>query len=292
MVPKIRYWRLMGKSFAAVGRMMLRHEVPRDAAGISYFTLLALFPAFLITIALSDSIMGKSDFHQPIVESITNLFPGSREYILSSLSEITSPSRTVLISCIVVVFWSSSWIFTFIESSINRAWDMPNQRTFWESRLRTFALMALGGISLLSSAAITAFVNTTKDQTAAYIGVSAQASFLRLFGNVILLGVGMVIAILVLASIFKWTPHCKVFWKEAFSGALVSVIMWEIGSYIFYNVVPIFNYEQVYGRMGVVITLLAWVYTSNLILLFGANFSAQFHWVAMDMVDSDTLPPA
>ena len=29
--------------------------------------------------------------------------------------------------------------------------------------------------------------------------------------------------------------------------------------------------------MGAVIALLAWVYTSNLILLFGANFSAQLH---------------
>ena len=43
--------------------------------------------------------------------------------------------------------------------------------------------------------------------------------------------------------------------------------------------------------MGVVIALLAWVYTSNLILLFGANFSAQFHWVAMDMADSDITSP-
>ena len=283
----------MGKSFAAVGRMMLRHEVPRDAAGISYFTLLALFPAILITIALSDNVMGMSDFHQPVVQSIANLFPGSRQYILSSLDEITAPSKTVLISCLVVVLWASSWIFTFIESSINRAWDIPNQRTFWESRLRTFALMALGGICLLSSAAITAFVNTTQDRAAANIGTSVEAGFLlHLFWNSILLGAGILIAILILASIFKWTPHCKVFWKEAFSGALVSAILWEIGSFIFYQIVPIFNYERVYGRMGVVITLLAWVYTSNLILLFGANFSAQFHWVAMDMVDSDTLPPA
>lgn len=282
----------MGKSFAAVGRMMLRHEVPRDAAGISYFTLMALFPAFLITIALSDFVMGRSDFHQSVIDSIVNLFPGSRQYILSSLNEITAPSKTVLVSCLVVVFWASSWIFTFIESSINRAWDIPNQRTFWESRLRTFALMALGGISLLSSAAITAFVNTTQDRAAAHIGISVESSFfLQGFLYLVLLGIGMLIAILVLASIFKWTPHCKVFWKEAFSGALVSTILWEIGSFIFYEIIPRFNYQRVYGRMGVIIALLAWVYTSNLFLLFGANFSAQFHWVAMDMSDSDIAPP-
>lgn len=282
----------MGKSFAAVGRMMLRHEVPRDAAGISYFTLLALFPAILITIALADAVMGRTGFHQSVIQSIINLFPGSDDFIRSNLDEITAPSKMVLVSCLIVVFWASSWIFTFIESSINRAWDIPNQRTFWESRLRTFALMALGGISLLASAAITASITAARNRAVAHIGISVEANFfLHLFWYLVLLGVGMLIAILVFASIFKWTPHCKVFWKEAFSGALVSTVLWEIGSFIFYKIVPYFKYQRVYGGMGVVIALLAWVYTSNLILLFGSNFSAQFHWVTMDMPDSDIPPP-
>jgi uncharacterized BrkB/YihY/UPF0761 family membrane protein len=34
--------------------------------------------------------------------------------------------------------------------------------------------------------------------------------------------------------------------------------------------------------MGSVIALLAWVYTSNLIMLFGAHFSAQLHWMSSE----------
>jgi uncharacterized BrkB/YihY/UPF0761 family membrane protein len=34
--------------------------------------------------------------------------------------------------------------------------------------------------------------------------------------------------------------------------------------------------------MGAMIALLAWVYTSNLIILFGANFSAQLHGIAAE----------
>jgi uncharacterized BrkB/YihY/UPF0761 family membrane protein len=40
--------------------------------------------------------------------------------------------------------------------------------------------------------------------------------------------------------------------------------------------------------MGAVIALLAWVYTTNMILLFGANFSAQFHWISINMPDYGT----
>jgi len=72
-------------------------------------------------------------------------------------------------------------------------------------------------------------------------------------------------------------PDRKVMWSEAFSGALVSTLLWEIGSFVFVRLVPFFDYQRMYGRMGAVIALLAWVYTSNLIMLFGANFSAQLH---------------
>jgi membrane protein len=291
MAFKKRHLQRLGKVFAATGRMMLRHEVPRDAAGISYFTLIALFPAILIILALADSFLGWMNPHYTLIQTIVDLFPGSNQFVLSSLNEITKPSSAVMISCIGVVLWSSSWIFTFIESSINRAWDIPNQRTFWESRLRTMALLALGSISLLSSAAITGFVSVAQKHAAANIHSSEKAAyFMGRFWSFFLLGTGLTIAILVFALIYKATPHCKVFWSEAFSGALVATILWEIGYYIFMNVVAHFDYKQVYGKMGATILLLAWVYTSNMILLFGANFSAQLHWIRMDLRGSNLLP--
>jgi len=94
------------------------------------------------------------------------------------------------------------------------------------------------------------------------------------------------IAVLVFTLVFKWMPHRKVFWQEAFAGALVTTVMWEIGSYIFLRLVPFFDYQRIYGKMGAVIALLAWVYTSNLIMLFGANFSAQLH----EIMSAESMP--
>ena len=82
-------------------------------------------------------------------------------------------------------------------------------------------------------------------------------------------------------------------WREAFLGALVSTAMLEIGSYIFAGIVQYFDYQKIYGKMGAVIAILVWVYTSNLILLFGANFCAQLHWIRMDLpLPDDTAPTA
>jgi len=285
-------WRF-GKALASAGQMMLRHEAPRDAAGISYFTIMALFPAILVVIAIVDAFLGKMEWHATVVEIIVDLFPGSRQFVRSNLAEITTPSKAGIISCVVVVFWASSWIFSFIESSINRAWDIPNQRTFWESRLRTIALLALGSVSLFGSAALTIFVGVARARAAEHIHLGRYASasaFIGWFWYLVLLGTGILVAVFVFAMVYKWTPHCKVFWREAFSSAVVAAIAWEVAGYIFMKVVPLFDYQQVYGRMGTVVALLAWVYTSNMILLFGANFCSQLHWIGAEAPVSSFFP--
>jgi membrane protein len=274
-----RAWR----SFVAAGRMMLKHKVPRDAAGISYFGLVALFPAVIVLIALVDAFLGWMNLHNIVLLRIIDLFPGSRQFLKSSLSQLTSPSTAIVISCIVVVLWSASWIYTFIESAINRAWGVSHQRTFWESRFRSIALMALGGFSLLCSAVLTTFVSTARALAEQNLNHSASTDyFMSWLWYLILMGTGFVIAVLVFAFIFKWTPHRKVLWMEALPGALVSTTLWEIGSFIFAKIVPYFDYQKIYGTLSAVIALLVWVYTSNLILIFGANFCAQLHWTRMD----------
>jgi membrane protein len=291
MKLKKRFIRHAGRAYVAAGRNMLTPEVPRDAAGISYFGLLVLIPAILVLISLVDAFLGWMNLHNIVLQQIVNLFPGSRQFLKSNLNELRTPSAAIVVSCIVVVVWSSSWIFTFIESAVNRAWGVSHQRTFWESRLRSIALMLLGGFSLLCSAAITAFVSAAREQTDARIAPYIRESyFIGWFWSFILLGAGLLIAVLVFALVFKWIPHRKVLWKEAFPGALVSTIMWEIGSLIFVKLVPFFDYQRIYGRMGAVIALLVWVYTSSLIFIFGAHFSAQFHWTKADMPIPDSGP--
>jgi membrane protein len=282
MVLNKTYWHQFGRAFAAAGRVMLKHETPRDAAAISYFSLVALFPGMLAMIALVDKSLGWMNLHGAVIQLIIDLFPGSPHFLRSNLEEITAPSLAVALSCAVVFVWSSSWIFAFLESAINRAWGVSNQKTFWETRLRSIGFMMLGGTSLLASSAITAFVSNARAETTAEVSGSAEASYLvGSFWYCFLILAGLCIAILVFALIFKWIPHREVFWREALSGALVFVLMWEMGSIIFVWLLPIFDYQRIYGKAGAVIALLVWVYTSSLILLFGANFTAQLHGIRL-----------
>jgi membrane protein len=257
---------------------MMDHRNPRDAAAISYFSSLALFPAVLVLIAVANDILGKFEFKQSsIVVRIVALFPVAKKFLDQNLSQIIDPPAALVLSCIVVVMWTSSWVFSIVENALNRAWNVPKRRTFWESRLRSISVVVAGGTILLASVAIIAIASPVSEATRERLLVYAQDPIIPWVWKSILLSASLLLAILVFCCVYKLLPDRRVNWTEALSGALVSALLWEIGSIVFIELIPFFDYERVYGRMGAVIALLAWVYSSNLIMLFGAHFSAQLH---------------
>lgn len=252
-------------------------EAPKDAAAISYFSLIGLFPATLLLIVVVDSVLGWFTLHKWVVQQIAALFPGSRSFLEANLDSLVDPAPALVLSCAVVVLWSSTWVFTIMETALNRVWGVTRRRTFWQSRGRSVALMVIGGSLLILSAALTAVVSRLQLLSTGKVEAFAKDPIINGLWSLPLLMIGFVIAVLVFTSVYKLMPDCEIKWVEAFSGGVVAATVWEFGSYVFVTLLPFFDYEGVYGFAGAVIALLAWVYTSNLIMLFGAHFSTHLH---------------
>jgi len=267
----------MPGAFVGAARAMWSAEVPRDAGAISYFSLFILIPAVLVLLAILDSVLGAVQLRTILVHRIAVLFPGSSQFIQKNLANLTDPPPLVLLSCFVVVMWGSTWIFTFLENALNRAWGVSKQRTFWESRIRSIALLVLGGTMLLTAATIAAGVGALQTQAARRVPAFAQDELINAMYYSIVIGAGFLMAITVFFFIYKLMPDRKVHWHEALSGALIATTLWEVASYIFGKYVPMLDSQRVYGTMGAIMALLAWVYTCSLITLYGANFSAKLH---------------
>ena len=59
-------------------------------------------------------------------------------------------------------------------------------------------------------------------------------------------------------------------------GALVAVLAWLLASAAFAVYVANFgSYDKTYGTLGGIVTLLVWVWISNLALLFGMELNAE-----------------
>ena len=97
------------------------------------------------------------------------------------------------------------------------------------------------------------------------------------FWQSVFIAVSAAITVLLFTLLYKLLPNTKVTVKEALIGAVIAGILWEGAKFLFAYLLPFLHYDLLYGSIGIGVALLTWVYTSSLIMLFGAQFTALLH---------------
>src|SRR5208283_5794684 len=81
------------------------------------------------------------------------------------------------------------------------------------------------------------------------------------------------VALVAFLVVFGRLPNRQMRLHQALPGALLTAILWETARWLFTIFLPFFNYRQVYGSIGVMVSLMTWAYISSAVMLFGAQVS-------------------
>jgi membrane protein len=73
-------------------------------------------------------------------------------------------------------------------------------------------------------------------------------------------------------ALLKYLPQAKVSWRAVWPGALLTAVLFWIGSVVLGWYLQNSAIQSLYGAAGSAIALLLWAYYSAWILLFGAKF--------------------
>ncbi len=247
-----------------------------SAAAMSYFGLMALFPALLLLLAIGNQIAAGSDLLTRVVE----VYPGSGRFLREAVS--TEVRRGLIISCVVVLLWAGSWVFAVIERALNRIWQ-TTARTFWHGRALTIGMIGIVGLLLATSVLATSILVALRD-------IAGELSPRQLEGYPLLISVGsafwqgvfaavsFLVTVALFALVYRFMPRARVTLRDALPGAIFGGLLWELAKYAFAWSLNYFHYDEIYGPVGAVVAVLTWSYVSSLILLFGAQLTAVFHW--------------
>jgi len=93
----------------------------------------------------------------------------------------------------------------------------------------------------------------------------------------IFLAATFAVTLLMFLIIFERLPNRRMSFRQAFPGALLTALMWQVLRGLFFRLLPLFNYRQVYGSIGAVVALMTWVYISSAVMLFGAQVSRSLY---------------
>ena len=249
-----------------------------SAAAMSYFGLMALFPALLLMLALSNKLAAGSQ----MLTHAVDVYPGSSRFLRETIEAFSNIGVGAIITCIVLVLWAGSWVFAVVERALNRIWGAVS-RTFWHGRALTIGMVGVVGLILALSVLVTSALVALREMTGTFSPRQIEryallSSVGSAFWQVLFAAGSYLITVVVFVFIYKFMPRAEVTLRDTLPGAFVAGLLWELAKYIFASSLQYFHYDQIYGSVGAVVAVLTWSYVSSLILLFGAQLTKVFHY--------------
>src|SRR5438132_1328304 len=248
-----------------------------SAAAMSYFGLMALFPTLLLMLALSNRTSAGNQMLTRIVE----VYPASAKFLRDTIHSLSSVGTGVIVTCVVIVIWAGSWVFSIIEGALNRIWG-TTRRTFWHGRALTIGMVGIVGLLLSLSVLITSVLVALQEMATRLSPRQLESyALLPILGSALLqlifAGASILVTIALFVIFYRFMPKAAVTLRDTLPGAVIGGLLWEAAKYVFAWSLNYFHYDEIYGPVGAVVAVLTWSYVSSLILLFGAQLTAVFH---------------
>ena len=278
-IPARGWWAIAKRVAANVSG----HRLLTEAAAITFYALLALFPALAALVSLYGLFADPATISDQMTALAGVVPDGGMEIITGQVRALTADGGGKKLGVGLVIglgisLWSANQATKALFDGLNVVYGEEEKRGFL---LRTAVTLAftMGGIVfvLLAMAAVVAVPIVLET-----VGLSGVADFLLKFLRwpVLLLALAAL-----LACIYRFGPSReKAKWAWVSWGGGFGAVAWVLGSIAFsYYVSHFGSYNKTYGSLGAAVGFLTWIWLSATIVLTGAEVNAEMeHQTARD----------
>lgn len=250
-------------------------KVPRLGAALAFYTTIAVAPLLVLAVAVAKIFFKDENARQRIIGQIDQLVGGTASQAIAAVEpaqpgqDATAIATWVSLATLLV---GGLGVFVHLQDALNTIWRAPEHtgetwRQMVKRRLFSFGTVVATGfvmlVSLTLSAALTWVGENARAWTDWPTGVWETVNFLLSFA---------VIAYL-FAMIFKLLPDVSVRWRDVWTGAAVTALLFVAGQTVLGLYLARSSVTSAYGAAGSAIALLIWCYYAAQILFFGAEFT-------------------
>ena len=272
---------LAGLSVKELGRRVYAETLDDDVLGrsaqLSYYFLLALFPALLFITSLLGYLAGEdSQLRQGLFQSLSAVLPGdASQLIAKTVNDVTQASGGGKLSFgVLATLWAASNGMGAISESLNAAYDLKETRPWWKVRLTAVGLTLALTFLIVTALVLVLYGHDIADAAAGWLGLgSAFATAWKVLQWPLVLA----FVLLAFALIYYFGPDAhQQHWTWITPGAVVGVALWLLISFAFKAYLSYFNsYSATYGSLGAVIILMLWFYFTGTAILIGGEINSE-----------------
>jgi membrane protein len=250
-----------------------RHRVLAIAAGVTFYALLAIFPAIAAAVTLYGLFADMGTIAKQL-DALAGVLPGGAiEVIGDEVTRIAggppaSLGVTLIIS-LLISLWSANAGMKALFDALNVVYGAEERRGYIRLNLVSLAFTLSAIVFVLAAMASVIVVPIVLD----YLTLGSRAAPLIAIVRWPLM---LVVLGLALSLIYRFGPdRDNAEWRWISWGSAFAAIAWLAASLLFSWYAANFgNYNKTYGSLGAVIGFMTWMWLSTIVILIGAEIDA------------------
>ena len=246
------------------------------AASIAFYAAFSLAPTLVMVIAVAGWFFGAAAARGELFTHIHGLLGDQAaagvQTIVENAHHSGSAGGIAAIISFSMLAIGASATFSSLNSALNMVWPYTGPRS---SSVIAMVRVRLISFGLVLGVAFLLIVSLVLDTVITFIGkwLWGNSPYV-VIGNLLQLGVGLLVLAFAFAGLLKFLPDAKVQWRDAFVGGIVAAVLFSAGKKLFALYIAHAGMASSFGAAGSLAVLLMWLYFSAAVLLLGAEFSA------------------
>lgn len=269
-IPARSWWTIVKR----VIRQISTHRLSSEAAGITFYTILAIFPALAAIVSLYGLIADPATVSDHL-NMLSAVIPGGgMEVIRDQVRRLSTTGNGTLglgaIGGLLIALWSANGGTKATFDSLNIVYDEREKRSYLKLTLITLATT----LGILCFVVITMAGVVAAPIALDLLGLSPATETLIKLARWPLL---LVTVSVMLAFLYRYGPcRERSCWKWVSWGGAFAAIAWLLASLAFSWYVASFgSYNETYGSLGAAIGFMTWIWISTIVVLTGAALDAE-----------------
>jgi membrane protein len=286
-------WSLGGLKPAELARRVWRaynqDNVAGHAAQLSYYFLMALFPALLLLLTIAGFVaQGNPHFRAGVFLLLGSALPPSAsELVDKTVTDVARAAGGLKLTFgVVFTLWSASGGIQAIMQTLNRCFGVTETRPWWKRAVTAVGLTIALAVLVQVAMALVLF----GPHIARWLGARLELSnAFVLAWRAVQYPVALGLMLTAFGLLYHLAPDRKKSrWQWITPGSVAGVCLWVVASFGFRLYLHYFNsYAKTYGSLGAVITLMIWLYATGIAILLGGEVNATIENAAAEQSRAD-----
>jgi YihY family inner membrane protein len=254
-------------------KYLMRTDVHTFAFSVAANSILSFFPFVVLLMTVIRRVFHSRVMYEVVLDLLRDYLPAGQDFVIRNLNAMVNSRQRVQVVSLIILLVTSSGVFLPLEVALNRIWHFENNRSYLGNQLISFALAFACGVLALLSIALTA----GPVQFMEFLLRGYGTGIVRLVGFLMMKVFAIAASIAIFFLIYWLLPNGKVPARAVLPAAIIMGLLSEVLKYAYILALPWLNFQEVYGPFALSVSMMFWAFFSGLLLLAGANLSAEEH---------------